>query len=502
MNVRAVAGAIQKWDADTIVVNLFAGAKTPGGATGAVDGALDGALCELIEGGDFSGEAGQVAVVYPRGSIPARRVICVGLGPEEALDVDVIRRAAATAILKARELGAGRVASVLHGTGAGGLDVSAAAQAVAEGSQLALYQYQAPHREAGESSLQTFEIVVFNAEDLEAVQAGIDRAAAIADGVNVARDLVNLPPNICTPAYMAETATQVAERVGLRVQVLERGQMQALGMGALLAVAQGSDAPPRFVILEHNADRAAELDTIVLVGKGVTFDTGGYNLKSGEAMATMKVDMAGGAAVIGAMSAIGALNVPLHVVGLVPASDNMISGHAYRPSEVVTASNGVTIEIVSTDAEGRMLLADALVFAKRFEPAAVVDIATLTGACMVALGGVAAGLFSTEERLSGKLLAAADATSEKLWPMPLFPEYEKGLESLTADLKHSSGNRYGGVGVSATFLKHFVDYPAWAHIDMAGLAIDAKENPYQPKGATGYGVRLLAEFVRAWGEDR
>ncbi len=502
MNVRAVAGAIQKWDADTIVVNLFAGAKTPGGATGAVDGALNGALCELIEGGDFSGEAGQVAVVYPRGSIPARRVICVGLGPEEALDVDVIRRAAATAILKARELGAGRVASVLHGTGAGGLDVSAAAQAVAEGSQLALYQYQAPHREAGESSLQTFEIVVFNAEDLEAVQAGIDRAAAIADGVNVARDLVNLPPNICTPAYMAETATQVAERVGLRVQVLERGQMQALGMGALLAVAQGSDAPPRFVILEHNADRAAELDTIVLVGKGVTFDTGGYNLKSGEAMATMKVDMAGGAAVIGAMSAIGALNVPLHVVGLVPASDNMISGHAYRPSEVVTASNGVTIEIVSTDAEGRMLLADALVFAKRFEPAAVVDIATLTGACMVALGGVAAGLFSTEERLSGKLLAAADATSEKLWPMPLFPEYEKGLESLTADLKHSSGNRYGGVGVSATFLKHFVDYPAWAHIDMAGLAIDAKENPYQPKGATGYGVRLLAEFVRAWGEDR
>ncbi len=502
MNVRAVAGAIQKWDADTIVVNLFAGAKTPGGATGAVDGALNGALCELIEGGDFSGEAGQVAVVYPRGSIPARRVICVGLGPEEALDVDVIRRAAATAILKARELGAGRVASVLHGTGAGGLDVSAAAQAVAEGSQLALYQYQAPHREAGESSLQTFEIVVFNVEDLEAVQAGIDRAAAIADGVNVARDLVNLPPNICTPAYMAETATQVAERVGLRVQVLERGQMQALGMGALLAVAQGSDAPPRFVILEHNADRAAELDTIVLVGKGVTFDTGGYNLKSGEAMATMKVDMAGGAAVIGAMSAIGALNVPLHVVGLVPASDNMISGHAYRPSEVVTASNGVTIEIVSTDAEGRMLLADALVFAKRFEPAAVVDIATLTGACMVALGGVAAGLFSTEERLSGKLLAAADATSEKLWPMPLFPEYEKGLESLTADLKHSSGNRYGGVGVSATFLKHFVDYPAWAHIDMAGLAIDAKENPYQPKGATGYGVRLLAEFVRAWGEDR
>ena len=233
----------------------------------------------------------------------------------------------------------------------------------------------------------------------------------------------------------------------------------------------------------------------------MTFDTGGYSLKPREGMKGMKADMAGAAAVIGAMRAIAALGVGLHVVGLAPAADNMISGHAYRPEEVVTASNGVTIEINSTDAEGRMLLADALVYASRFRPAAVVDIATLTGACVTALGqGVAAGLFSTTDALRDALLDAASASAERLWPMPLFPEYEKDIESQTADIRNS-GEKYGGVGSSATFLKHFVDYPAWAHIDMAGMALGDGENPYAPgKDATGFGVRLLTEFVRQWSE--
>jgi leucyl aminopeptidase len=268
-------------------------------------------------------------------------------------------------------------------------------------------------------------------------------------------------------------------------------------------IKRGSDTPPRFIILEHNADRAAELDTIVLVGKGVTFDTGGYSIKTTEGMVGMKADMAGGAAVIGAMQAIGALNVPLHVVGLIPAADNMISGHSYRPQEVITASNGVTIEIISTDAEGRLLLADALVFASRYKPAAVVDIATLTGACVVALGTVAGGLFSSDDTLRDALMASAARTNEKLWPLPMFPEYDKDIESQAADIKNSGG-RYGGASIGAVFLKHFVDYPLWAHIDMAGLAgIDSlsgkQDNPYVPaKGATGYGTRLLIDFVRSW----
>jgi leucyl aminopeptidase len=503
MDVKAVAGAIQSRPTDAIIVNLFEGVQ-PGGATGAVDAALAGAIGELVNGGDFTGKTGQVAVLYPRGAIPARRVLVVGLGPRDDFDADpaeAVRRASAAAIQKARDLKAEHVATILHGAGSGGLPIETAAQAVAEGSLLGLYNYHGQKTKAPDTpDPQVLELVVYDEADAPAAQRGADVAQAIAAGVTLTRDLVNLPPNVCTPTYLAQAATQVAEDVGLRVEVLGRKQMEALKMGALLAVAQGTDTPPQFIILEHNGERAAELDTVVLVGKGITFDTGGYSLKTGEGMGTMKTDMAGAAAVIGAMQAIGALDAPLHVVGLAPASDNMISGHAYRPQEVFTASNGVTIEINSTDAEGRMILADALVYARRFKPAAVVDIATLTGACVIALGeGVAAGLFSTDDGLRDALLDASRATGERLWPMPLFPEYEKRLESQTADLRNNAG-RYDGVGTSATFLKHFVDYPAWAHVDMAGLASNVKENPYVPaKSATGFGVRLLTEFVRRWG---
>ena len=505
MDLKVVAGAIQASDADAIVVNLFEGVQ-PGGATKAVDDGLGGAMRDLIEGGDFTGQAGQVAVLYPRGALPARRVIVVGLGPRDDFATgaaEAVRRAAACAIQKARDLKARRVASILHGAGAGGLSVEVAAQATAEGSLLGLYTYRGQKTdEAPEALPQVLELMIFEERDVPATQRGVDAGSAIAAGTTLTRDLVNLPPNICTPAYLAQVAGQVAGEVGLRIEVLERKQMEALKMGALLAVAQGSDTPPRFIVLEHNGGRGRELDTIVLVGKGVTFDTGGYVLKPQEGMNDMKTDMAGAAAVIGALRAIGALGVELHVVGLAPAADNMISGHAYRPQEVVTASNGVTIEIHSTDAEGRMLLADALVYAGRFQPAAVVDIATLTGACVTALGkGVAAGLFSTDDALRERLLAAAAATAEKLWPLPLFPEYEKSIESQTADVKNSGG-RTGGVGSSATFLKHFVAYPAWAHVDMAGMAFGDQDNPYVPgKGATGFGVRLLTEFVRGWAQQ-
>jgi leucyl aminopeptidase len=506
MDVKAIPGAIQESDADAIVVNLFEGAR-PGGATRAVDESLGGAIRELVEGGDFSGKSKQVAVLYPRGVIPARRVIVVGLGPRDGFDADpaeTVRRAAARAIKKACALGASRVASILHGAGAGGLSIEEAAQATVEESLLGLYEYRGQKTdEPTEPQPQMLELVIFNEQNVPAAQQGADAALAIVAGVAVTRDMVNLPPNICTPSYMADVAREIAGEVGLRVEVLGKKEMEALNMGALLGVAQGSETPPKFVILEHNAEKADELDTIVLAGKGVTFDTGGYNLKTSEGMSTMKGDMAGAAAVIGTMRAVAALDVPLHVVGLIPAADNMISGRAYRPQEVVTASNGVTIEINSTDAEGRMLLADALVYAGRYEPVAVVDIATLTGACVTALGaGIAAGLFSTDDALRGALMAASKATAERLWPLPLFPEYEKSLKSLTADIKNS-GKRGSGVGSSATFLKHFVSYPAWAHVDMAGMALGTSNGPpyVTERSATGFGVRLLTGFVRRWAQQ-
>jgi leucyl aminopeptidase len=494
MDVRVVCGAIHELSADTIILSVFEGAR-PEGAAKAADAALEGAISDLMEGGDLGGKAGEIAVLYPRGAIEPRRVIVAGMGPREKWNADSARRTAAGAIKKARALGAKHVVSVVHAETA----EEPAAQATVEGMLLALYSYQGQKSDkVPDAPPQAIEVAVPSEEDVPAAERGAKAGAAVAAGVALTRDLVNQPPNVCTPVYMADAAREAAKTVGLHAQVLERKQMEALGMGALLAVAQGSDTPPRFIILEHNADRAEELDTIVLVGKGITFDTGGYNLKPTEGLEGMKADMAGAAAVIGAMRAIGELDVPLHVVGLAPAADNMISGHSYRPQEVVTASNGVTIEVMNTDAEGRMLLADALVFATRYNPTAVVDIATLTGAKVIALGPVAAAVFGTEDRLRDSLVAAGEAAGEKLWPMPLFPEYEKSLESATADVKNTGGKR-SGVGSSATFLKHFVSYP-WAHVDIAGMAFKPKgtDNPYQPRGATGFGTRLLIEFVRSW----
>jgi leucyl aminopeptidase len=490
MDVRAVSADIATYTADAIIIGLFEGSQA-----GVLDSSLNGAISELIDGGDFSGKTGQVAVLYPRETIPARRVILVGLGKMETFTADIARRAAASAILKARDLKVSHAAILLDDVQSGALGIEAAAQAVSEGSLMALYSYRGQKMGDVPEALPVSLDVIVDEQNHDRASVGILAGTAIGEGVILARDLVNLPPNFCTPDYLAQTAEAMADEVGLACEILGKTEMETLKMGAILGVAQGSDTPPRFIILEHNAGRD-DLETVVLVGKGVTFDTGGYNIKTTEGMGSMKGDMAGGAAVIGAMRALAGLDVPLHVVGLVPASDNMISGHAYRAQEVLTASNGVTIEIISTDAEGRLLLADALVYAGRYNPAAVVDIATLTGACVTALGAnVAAGLFSIDDGLRDQLLAAGTSTAEKVWPLPLFPEYDKTIESNTADIKNSGGAR-GGVGTSAIFLKHFADYPAWAHIDMAGMMFDQPDNPCYPKGATGYGVRLLTEFVR------
>lgn len=498
MDIKAVAGRVESAAADAVIIDLFEDTELSG-ATAALDQALDGMISNLIEDGDFSGKSGQVAVLYTRGALPSKRVILVGMGKRESFALEVARRASAMAILKARDLKLKHVASVLHGAGTGGHAINAAAQAVTEGSLLALYEYRGQKSgEQTEEFPKILDLLIVDENDARA-QEGIKHGMAIAAGVRIARDLVNLPPNICTPQYMAEIAADLARTVGLKFEALGRPEMEALKMGALLGVAQGSDTPPRLIILEYNAGRD-DLPAVVLVGKGVTFDTGGYNIKTSDGMSTMKGDMAGGAAVIGALGAIAGLGLPLRVVGLIPAADNMISGHAYRPQEVLTASNGVTIEIISTDAEGRLLLADALVYAARYKPDAVVDIATLTGSCVTALGAnVAAGLFSTSEKLRDTLVAAGIESAEKVWPLPLFPEYDKAIESNTADIRNSGGPR-GGVGTSAAFLRRFVSYPAWAHIDMAGMTFDQPDTPYIPKGATGYGVRLLTEFVRRWAE--
>ncbi len=304
-------------------------------------------------------------------------------------------------------------------------------------------------------------------------------------GVSLARDLVNMPPNIATPSKLAEVAQDIAATYNMKLTVGDREWAAARKMGAFLAVAKGAGEPPKFIILEHNAGRT-DLDKLVLVGKGITFDTGGISIKPTEHMSDMKSDMGGAAAILGTMKTVGELNLPLRVIGIAPCTENMPDANAYRPGDVVTASNGKTIEIISTDAEGRLILADALVLAQQYNPMAVIDLATLTGACVVALGeGVAAGLFCNDDDLSEKLVASGDSVHERVWPLPLWDDYKKSIKSNVADMKNSGG-RNGGVGTSAIFLKEFTSYP-WAHIDIAGMALSDKDNAYVPTGGTGFG---------------
>lgn len=469
-------------------------------AAKSVDDALNGAISEVISTGDFTGKSEETLILYSRGAIPAKRVIVVGLGETDKFSVEVIRRATAVGVKKARSLKAKTIATRPIGVAKGVISAEDSAQAACEGALLALYHY---HGQKSTDAPETLETITIVSDDTISVDAGIALGTAFAEGTILARDLINMPPNIASPAYLAGQAQEMAKEVGLKCTILEKSQMQALKMGALLGVAQGSEFPPKFIILEHNSDKKDDDNTIVLVGKGVTFDTGGYSLKTKDGMVGMKADMSGGAAVIGAMKTIAKANVPLHIIGLIPASDNMVSSKAYRPQDVLIASNGKSIEIISTDAEGRLLLADALVYAQRYNPKAVVDIATLTGSISIALGSVASGLFSNSDDVVAKLNTAAQNTDEPVWRMPVSEKYGKALKSDTADTKNSGGSagRAGGAGVAAHFLSHFIDYD-WAHIDMAGMLRNDGESPYTPiNSARGYGARLLAEFARQWAKS-
>jgi leucyl aminopeptidase len=499
MDIAVRYGAIQEDPADAIVVGVYQDGEL-GGAAKAVDTALKGGIAHLLEGGDLRGKEGEIAVLYPLGALPAKRVLIVGLGKLDKLDLDGIRKAAGKAATKARDLGAKHVTLDVLGEGAEEIQLAKRAQAVVEGAILGLYRYPAERHEPpeDEKEIDSMALLVQRPELGPAVEAGAELGERIALSVNLTRTLVNHPSNIATPTFLAESAQAIAQEHGLICDVYDREWAAEQGMGAFLSVSQGAGQPPKFIVLDYQPS-VGNAPTVVLVGKGITFDSGGISLKPGEGMWEMKDDMGGGGAVLGAMKAIGAIKPPVRVIGLVPATDNMPDANAVKPGDVVRAMNGKTIEIRSTDAEGRMILADALCYAARFDPAGVVDLATLTGACITALGqGMAAGCFSNDDALRDRVMAASRASAERLWPMPLFEEYGKALKSDYADLIHTGG-RYGGVGSSAAFLQAFTDYP-WVHLDIAGMVLSAEKphNAYTPKGATGFGVRLLVELVMGW----
>ncbi len=511
MELRVEQGNIAESDVDLIVVNLFAGVTAPGGATGAIDRALNGAISRLIAQGDFSGEAETTALLYARanggeagdepaepGGLTAPRVLIVGLGSSEGFGLGEIRRTAAVAAQAAAKLkGVKRIATIVHGAGIAGHDADAAAQEVALGTLLASYRPKQYGREAAGAGLASCTVVEYSAAKLENVVRGVSRGEAIGRAVCSARDLVNEPANVLTPVEMAARARAMASEVGLQCTVLDEAAMEAEGMGILLAVSQGSRNPAQFVILEHAPAESTETP-LIFVGKGITFDTGGISLKRTGGMWAMKDDMGGAAAVIGAMEAIGRLGVPQRVIGVAPCVENMPDGDAFRPGDIVTGMTGKTAEIISTDAEGRLILADALAYVARFDPAAVVDLATLTGAIGTALGMyIRAGLFSNDSSLEEKLMAAADHSGDLLWPFPMDAAYEKPIKSDMAEVKNSAGR--AGVSSSAKFIEHFTEGYPWAHLDIANMVLaDSRINAETPKGATGYGVRLLVELAERY----
>ena len=505
MKISIQQAGIQTMATDAIVVNLFQDITHPGGATGVVDQALEGAISELIEAGDLKGKLGEITVLYPRGVISAQRVIIVGLGPQEKFDAEAIREASANVIKKAKGLGISEIATIIHGGGIGGMDVAEASQAVVEGSLLPLYKYDALKSKKDEktgNSPESLILVEFDETKIEAIQAGANAGEIIAQSVYLARDLGNQPGNVATPTKIAETAQAMCAAVGLTCQILDEAEMAEQGMNALLAVSQGSAQPAKFVVMTHNS--SVESQPLVLIGKGVSFDTGGYTLKTATGLLGMKGDMGGAAAVIGAMRAVALLDLPLHVVGIVPSAENMISSTAYRPDDVIFAKNGVSIEIVSTDAEGRLLLADALCYADTLNPAVVIDVATLTGGKVVALGERMSAVFSNDDALCQALIQAGERVNEPQWRMPLHPAYDQQLESETADLKNSGG-RPGHPILGARFLAHFIGEWAWAHIDIAGdgrYSGGKTQTPrsYMTKGATGTPLRTLVECLRRWGD--
>ena len=495
MKITVTSEDIAKLSIDAIIVNLFEGVKRPGGATGAVDKALGGTIAKLIAQGETTGKNGETTLIHTLGSIKPRRVLVVGLGNQKELTLDTIRSVTGVACRYLRKLGAKRAATIVHGAGAGGISPEEAAQAITEGSILGLYtflRHMTKNRDEGE--LEELQIVEMDKGKIPALKRGVSRGKIIADAVILARDMVNEPANFMTPSDIADIAKRIAKENDVDVEVLEKRDMEKLGMGALLGVAQGSDQPPKFIILHYRGDKGNDAQNIGIVGKGVTFDSGGISLKPSEGMAEMKGDMAGGASVIATLKAISQLKPKVNVTGLIPTSENLPSGSAQKPGDVVKALNGKTIEVDNTDAEGRLLLADALSYGRKLGLSAMIDIATLTGAIRVALGTHCTGAFTNNQKMVDQLEKSGEKTGERIWQMPMFEEYKEQNKSDVADIKNVGG-RLGGAITAAQFLAEFSEDTPWVHLDIAGTSMTDKEKGYLVKGATGTPVRVLVDFI-------
>jgi leucyl aminopeptidase len=489
MDLRGINTSLLEWSGDLLVVGLFEDGIDLSGDLAALDERLAGTLQELIAESEFKGKLESSAATRVGSNSPVRKIGVVGLGKAENLTLDGLRRAAAAAARLAKREKTKTLGLSLP---LWNQDAAATAQAIAEGVELTLHQDS--RFKSGEDDKKAPLLERVDLLGLEGQDAALTRARQISLGVILARELVSAPANIVTPITMAETAEAIAQEYGLDLEILEQAECEKLGMGAFLGVAKASDLPPKFIHLTYKP-AGTPRKKVAIVGKGLTFDSGGLNIKgAGSGIEMMKTDMGGAAATFGAAKAIAQIQPDVEVHFISAVTENMISGHAMHPGDILTASNGKTIEINNTDAEGRLTLADALVFAEKLGVEAIVDLATLTGACIVALGEDMAGLWSPDEKLAAEILAAAEPAGEKFWKMPLEEKYFDGLKSVVADMKNT-GPRAGGAITAALFLKQFVKDTPWAHLDVAGPVWNDKDSGYNNAGGTGFAVRTLVNWV-------
>ena len=466
-----------------------------GGALRQFNDALDGGLAPLVKSGELSGTVNETVVVHTFGRTEAPRVVIAGLGPAEKMGLDEIRHAAANGARRARSLSSGTLAVAVDGKECG-FTTDEIAGAITEGLDLGLYRFD--RHQTPKKAPNVLERASLHSGDVAGLEAGIAHGRSLAGAANFARDLANEPSNLLTPTELANRAEAWAAAHDVEIEVLDEAAAAELGMGSFLGVAKGSHQPARFLIMRHRG--GGDEPGLGYCGKGITFDTGGISIKPAANMEAMKQDMSGAAAVVAAMGSIADLKLPINVTALAPCTENMPGGNAIKPGDVLTAMNGATIEVINTDAEGRLVLADALSYANHLGLSPLIDVATLTGACAVALGDVATGVMANDDDLAAEVIAAGKRAGEKFWQLPMFPEYDEQIRSQVADVKNTGG-RLAGAITAAKFLARFAGDTPWAHLDMAGTDDASKTRGTQVKGASGVPVRSLVRFAAARAES-
>jgi leucyl aminopeptidase len=495
MDVRADYSKFYEVETDALVVMIYEGETAGEGALKELDERTGGIINEMLGTDEMRGKQGDMVFIYRPGNIRAKRLLLIGAGKREDINFETIRKVAGTATRFLRNKGARSIATLRRSQ----LDLERSVQAFVEGALMGLFEPDMYKTENKEERRIDEIIIVTSAEGAEgALAKGVERGHIIAEAVNLARELSNEPSSTLTPTELAERSREVASKYGLDIDVLDEARMKELGMGALLGVARGSDEPAKMIVLRYEPDGTEPMgndaDIIAIVGKGITFDTGGISIKPAENMEKMKYDMSGAAATLAAMQAIAQLKPKVNVIGIMPTAENMPSGRAYKPGDVLRAMGGKTIEVINTDAEGRLILADAITYARKLGATKIIDLATLTGAVSIALGTFNVAILGNDQAFVDEVRQAAKEVGERFWQLPMDDDYKEFIKSDIADIKNSGG-RYAGTITAAWFLREFVEDTTWAHLDIAGTAWENERKPYMSKGPTGVAIRTLINYV-------